>query len=442
MKDAGRILVVDDSRETIEVLRRNLETEGYAVAAAASAVEAIKLLEGGPVDLVITDYRMPGIDGMDLIRHVTENFRDLPVVMITGYGSIGHAVDAVKAGAVEYLAKPFTDAELSNAVKRALLGRAPRHWDETAVPLPPGMIGNAPSMRKVYGLLAKASAVDAPVFITGENGTGKELAARAIHYTGTRAAAPFVAVNCGAIPETLFESELFGHVKGAFTGADQTRAGYFQTADGGTIFLDEIGELAPGMQVKLLRAVQEGEVAMVGSSKPLRVDVRIIASTNRNVAALVSRGLFREDLYWRLNVIAIELPPLRERAEDIPLLVRHFISRWAREYGKKEPEVSARAMDALARHDWPGNVRELENTVQRIVVLSDGPIIDVVDLPSALRFKASAAPRTDRSLAEVEAEHIALVMEASGGNVSKAAETLGIDRKTLRTKLKKPGAEG
>ncbi len=437
MKDSPRILVVDDARETVEVLRRNLEAEGYEVSAAASAIEAIRVLEARPVDLVVTDYRMPGVDGMDLIRHVTENYRDVPVVMITGYGSIGHAVEAVKAGAIEYLPKPFTDSELADAVQCALARRVPRPPAAAPSPPPAGIVGNSPAMRSVYDLVDRASRVEAPVLITGESGTGKELVARAIHYTGSRAAAPFVAVNCGAIPEPLFESELFGHLKGAFTGADQTRAGYFQTAEGGTIFLDEVGELAPGMQVKLLRAVQEREVAMVGSRKPLRVDVRIIASTNRDISALVSRGLFREDLYWRLNVIAIELPPLRDRPGDLPLLVRHFISRWAREYGKTEPEIVPRAMDALSRHDWPGNVRELENAVQRLVLLCDGPLIDVVDLPASLRFRASAGPRADRTLAEVEAEHIALVVEAAGGNISKAASTLGIDRKTLSAKLKK-----
>jgi two-component system response regulator HydG len=439
---ARHILVVDDSPETLEVMGRTLGGMGYAVLTAASVSEALPLLDSNTVDLVVTDYRMPGIDGMELTRHVRENHRDTEVVMITGYGSIDNAVAAMKSGAAEYLSKPFTEEELTIAVGRALAKLAARrlgHGRGPAVPrAPQGLIGQSAAMSAVFRVIEKAAPVSAPVIVTGESGTGKEMVARAAHYSGPRASAPFIAVNCGAIPETLIESELFGYVKGSFTGADRSRAGYFQTAERGTIFLDEVSETSPAMQVKLLRVVQEREIAMIGARKAITVDVRIIAATNKDLAVLVHRGLFREDLYYRLNVIAIALPPLRDRGDDLMLLARHFATRYAREYGKEEPGFSERALDALRRYSWPGNVRELENTIQRIVLLGDGGTIEAADLPEPMRFTLSVGRRLDRTLSEVEAEHVAAVLASVGGNRSRAAKILGIDRKTLASRLPRP----
>jgi len=329
--------------------------------------------------------------------------------------------------------------ELSAAVRRSLQRLAAHrlgHGRGPAVPrAPQGLIGQSEQMQSVFALVEKAASVSAPVIVTGESGTGKEMVARAIHYSGPRASAPFVAVNCGAIPEQLIESELFGYLKGSFTGADQSRAGYFQTAERGTIFLDEVAETSPAMQVKLLRVVQDGEIAMIGSRKAIKVDVRIIAATNKDLAGLVQRQLFREDLYYRLNVITVALPPLRKRGEDLLLLATHFAARYAREYGKPQPQLSDLAVDALRRYSWPGNVRELENTIQRLVLMSDGAVLDAADLPEFMRFSASTARGLDRSLADVEAEHVSAVLASVGGNRSRAARILGIDRKTLSAKL-------
>ena len=436
---AEQILVVDDTPETLEVLGRTLGGLGYAVLTAASAAEALPILDSYAVDLVVTDFRMPGIDGLELTRHIRENHRDTEVVMITGYGSIHNAVSAMKSGVAEYLAKPFTEEELTGAVRQALEKLAARRLGQgrgPSVPFAPqGLIGQSESMHAVFRLIEKAAPVPAPVIVTGESGTGKEMVARAIHYSGPRASAPFVAVNCGAIPETLIESELFGFVKGSFTGADQSRAGYFQTAERGTIFLDEVSETCPALQVKLLRVVQEKEIAMIGSRKSITVDVRIIAATNKDLAELIRRGLFREDLYYRLNVITIAIPPLRERGNDLMLLARHFAMRYAREYGKEEPRFAERTLDALRRYNWPGNVRELENTIQRIVLLGEGGIIEAADLPEPMRFTLSAARQLDRTLAQVEDEHVAAVLESVGGNRSQASRILGIDRKTLAVRL-------
>ena len=443
-KKTARILVVDDARATIEILQRNLSVRGYEVLAASSAIEAIGILESSQIDLVIADYKMPGVDGMHLTQHIRENFRGTEVVMITGYGSIAGAVNAMKAGADEYLAKPFTDEELFDAVTRALRERAPRAESPTGNPpaplAPQGLIGDSEPMKRVFQMIEKARSVTAAVLISGESGTGKEMVARAIHYTGPRSSAPFVAVNCGAIPETLIESELFGYVKGAFTGADQSRAGYFQTAEGGTIFLDEISETSPAMQVKLLRALQEKEIAMVGSRKSIRVDARIIAATNKDLAALMSRGRFREDLFYRLHVLPMVIPPLREREDDILLLLRHFTARYTADYGKSEPRFSQKSVEILRRYDWPGNVRELENVVQRLVLMCESKVIEAPDLPQLMRFSALRGTGQLRTLEEVEAGHITEVLASAGMNKTRAARILGIDRKTLAHKLERMNA--
>jgi DNA-binding NtrC family response regulator len=436
-----QILIVDDSASTLEVLRRNLTAAGYQVFTAPGVSGAIEILEQKRMDLVVTDLKMPNVSGMDLVRHIRENFRDTEVMMITGYPSIEGAVEAVKTGAEEFLAKPFTDTELLSAVQRVLdktrVRRSGCAKADQAVPAHKGLIGRSDGMREVFIAIGKASSASATVLITGESGTGKELAARAIHYSSVRSSAPFVPVNCGGIPEGLLESELFGHVKGAFTGATESRAGFFHAADGGTIFLDEISDMSLAMQVKLLRVLQDKEVCMVGSNRTRKVDVKILAATNKDLQGLVKKGLFREDLFYRLNVITIIIPPLRERGDDILLLAHHFLTQFAAESGKGTPGFSNEALQSLRSYNWPGNVRELENVIQRLVVMTDGDLIEVPDLPSLMRFSALRNTGFTRTLAEVENEYISNVLASVDGNKTRAAEILGIDRKTLREKLKR-----
>jgi len=440
-KKKEHILVVDDSPDMLEVIQRNLEARGYRVSTSLGAVEAIKILESTPIDLVITDLKMPEVDGLSLIKHIQENLKDTEVMMITGYPSIEGAVEAVKTGAEEYLAKPFTDEELLRAVERVLEKAEIRKAAQKQSPKPPpirhGIIGESQAIQKVFNAIEKAASSSATILITGESGTGKELAARAIHYSSLRTSTPFVPINCGGIPESLLESELFGYVKGAFTGAIDTRAGFFQTAEGGTIFLDEISETSLSMQVKLLRVLQDKEVFMVGARQPIKVDVRIIAATNKDLLELINKGEFREDLYYRLNVIAIDIPPLREREGDILLLIHNFSDKFAKEFGKSAPKFSENVFQALRSYYWPGNVRELENIIQRLVLMSEGETIDAPDLPSLMRYSALRGVGPHRTLAEVEVEHIHSVLASVDNNKTKAAEILGIDRKTLREKIKK-----
>jgi two-component system response regulator HydG len=439
----ARILVVDDSPDTLEMIQRKLAGAGHVVATATGVGPATAQLEQQDFDLVVTDLKMPGASGLELVRHVRENLPDTEVMMITGYPSVSSAVTAVKAGAEEYLAKPFTDAELRAAVERALQKlrlRRLAHPDRGEAVLSRfGLVGESPPLVRLLAEIERASATTATVLLTGESGTGKELVARAIHAQGPRGRMPFVPVNCGAIPEDLLESELFGHVRGSFTGARETRPGFFQTAQRGTIFLDEIAETAPSMQVKLLRVIQDKQVVMVGARRTQQIDVRIIAATNRDLPALVSSGRFREDLYYRLDVIGIAVPPLRERGDDVLLLARHFADGHAAELGRRPPRFSDAALAALGAYGWPGNVRELENTIQRLVVMVDRDMIDVSDLPAILRFAAGNAEGDRRTLAEVEREHIRQVLDSVQGNKSRAARILGIDRKTLREKIREPG---
>jgi two-component system, NtrC family, response regulator HydG len=436
------VLVVDDVPDTVEVLRRNLASAGYRVYTAPGVAEALTIIETAPIDLVITDFKMPKISGLDLVRHIRENLKDTEVIMITGYPSVAGAVEAVKSGAEEYLAKPFTDAELFAAVHRAMDKLHRRRASHEAVsdilPSPHGLIGQSEPMIKVLKTIGKVASSSATVLITGESGTGKELVARAIQYNSPRAAAPFVPINCGGIPESLLESELFGYVKGAFTGAAETRAGFFQTADGGTIFLDEISETSLNMQVKLLRVLQEREVYMIGCTRKRKIDVRVLASTNKDLPRLIEKGLFREDLYFRLNVVTIELPPLRDRGEDIVLLINHFSRKYSQELGKPALQFTDQSLEALKNgYAWPGNVRELENIVHRLVVMAESDRIDVADLPPVMRFSISRRLDLTRTLEQVEAEYIRNVLAGVDGNRTRAAEILGVDRKTLREKLKK-----
>jgi two-component system response regulator HydG len=441
--DTPRLLVVDDVPEILEALQRKLTARGYAVFTAPGAPEAITFLGDTAVDVVITDMKMPRVSGMELIKYVSENLPDTEVMMITGYASVPDAVEAVKTGAEEYLSKPFTDEELFAAVKRVLeklrarriTERHPAAHDFARF----GLTGKSKAMGKVFQEVGKAAASNATVLVTGESGTGKELVARAIHYAGARASAPFVPVNCGAVPEELLESELFGHVKGAFTGARETRAGFFQTADGGTIFLDEIGETNLSMQVKLLRVLQDKEIYMVGSRKPQKADVRVIAASNKDLLHLVTKGAFRDDLYYRLAVLTIEIPPLRDRGEDVLLLTNVFVNKYAEELGKKAPRFSDKVIQVFREYNWPGNVRELENVVQRVVAMTDADTIDVPDLPALMRHRTVGNAKLTRPLEEIELEHIQNVLASVGGNKTEAAKILGINRKTLTKKLRYRG---
>jgi DNA-binding NtrC family response regulator len=444
-KEEEKILVVDDAPDTLELLQRSLTAEGYKVFTAAGVADALRLLDRAAVDLVITDMRMPEVPGLKLIRHVRENLPDTGIMTITGYASVKGAVEAVKTGAEEYLSKPFTDKELYAAVRRVLDGlqarrRADREMAEVRSAYH-GLIGESEVMQALYGKIEKAAATEATVLVTGESGTGKELVARTVHYVSPRASAPFVAVNCGGIPKDLIESELFGHVKGAFTGATATRPGFFQTANGGTIFLDEISETSAAMQVRLLRVLQDKEVTMVGSRRPEKVNVRVVVATNKDLTSLVEKEAFREDLYYRVDVIRIEMPPLRERGGDVLLLAGHFLAKYAAELGRPAPHFTDGVIEAFEEYDWPGNVRELENAVLRLVTMVEGDVIDLQDLPSQMRFHLRAGAGLNRTLKEVEVEHVVNVLESVGGNKSRAAKILDIDVKTLREKLKRRTGE-
>lgn len=434
-----RILAVDDSQNTLEVLKRNLQSSGYKVLTSLRVDEAVALLDEFAIDLVITDYRMPQASGLELIRHIRANHPNTEVMMITGYPSIAGAVEAVKDGAGEYLPKPFTADELLGAVQRILERLQQRRILDSANTPPDnfGIIGDSNEMARVFRRIGKAAATDANVLISGESGTGKELAARAVHYNSARRSGPFVPVNCTAIPDSLLESELFGHVKGAFTGAKEARAGFFELAVGGSIFLDEIGDASLNMQGKLLRVIQSKEFCKVGSSRSHTVDTRIIAATNKDIQSLVAEGTFREDLYYRLHVVDIPLPPLVERGDDIIVLINHFLEKFAAALRRPAPAFSDEALSALRRYAWPGNVRELENFIHRLLVITDGPVVDVGELPEPMRFSLPKGDRADRTLAEVEREHIENVLALTQNNKTRAAKILGIDRKTLREKLKR-----
>ncbi len=431
------ILIVDDSVDTLELLQRKLKKKNYQVTTAGNVNEALHLLSINTYDLVITDYKMPKLSGLELIRHIRENYRQTRIIMITGYPTIDGAVEAVKTGAEEYLTKPFTDDELFTAVSKAF---ARISEEESTLKTPVsnncyGLIGDSEVMHETYSQISKSSKINATVLIQGESGTGKELVARAIHYNSNRSSYPFMPVNCGAIPENLLESELFGHVKGAFTGAYETKAGFFLTADNGTIFLDEIGEMSLSMQVRLLRVLQEKEITMIGSNNPRKINIRIIAATNKDLQKLVEKGSFREDLFYRLNVIRLTLPPLRDRDNDILLLANHFTQKYAKEIGKKLLTFSEFTLRAFKQYYWPGNVRELENIIQRLVFMTDHNHIDITDLPEPMRYSLPKEDTELLSLKDLEKKHVQKVLNAVNGNKSKAASILGIDRKTLRVKL-------
>ncbi len=444
MNNATRILAVDDSKSTLEVIKRNLQPRGYEVYTSESIDEALPILDELGIDLVITDYRMPRGTGMDLIKHVRANHPDVEIMMVTGYPSINGAVEAIKDGAGEYLAKPFTTEELLGAVERIVAKMVHRRV-LSSPDTPPdnfGIIGDSPAMETVFQRIQKAASTNANVLIAGDSGTGKELVARAVHYNSERRASSFVPVNCTAIPDSLVESELFGHIRGAFTGAKENRAGFFEVANGGSIFLDEIGDASPTMQAKLLRVIQSGEFTKVGSSRVHTVDTRIIAATHKNLRKMVEEGTFREDLYYRINVVDIPVPPLAERGDDLLALVNYFLTKFSKEMHREVLHFSDNALQALRRHSWPGNVRELENLIQRLVVIVDHAPIETTDLPDSMRFTLPKEGGINRSLAEVEREHILNVLAMTRNNKSRAAEILGINRKTLREKMKRFGEKG
>jgi two-component system response regulator HydG len=440
------ILLVDDSQDMLEVLRRQLNALQYNTFQSTSVTDAIDLLQHARIDLLITDMRMPGLDGMHLVKYAKSNFPDLPVLVITGFPSVSGAVEAVKSGALDYLSKPFTAKELQQAVQQVF--RQQDGKTDTTVSTATeeeqtidyhGIIGQSQPVMELIDLIERIKDTRATTLIQGESGTGKELVARAIHYSGPYRQAPFVTVNCGAIPEHLLESELFGFVKGAFTGANETRPGFFHAADGGTIFLDEIGNASAAVQTRLLRVIQEKEVKMVGTNTVQKVDLRVIAATNSDLYTLSQQGQFREDLYYRLHVIDLHTSPLRQRKSDLPLLIQHFLDKYAKSYGRPKPGVTPEAMYRLKAHDWPGNIRELENAVQRALILCDGQI-EVADLPAYLhaadKTERTAQPQALLSLREMEQQHIRRVLDAVDGNKTAAAKILGINRKTLRIKLK------
>ncbi len=441
------VLVVEDDEAMRDLLVEELEDVGYRVLAADGGRAGVEMVKAEKVDLVITDLRMPDLDGFDLIRDLKARPDSPHIVMITAFGSIETAIKAVKLGAYDYITKPFEIEELVLVADKALGERSLRR---TVARLQAevekkyrfdNIVAESAAMQEVLSLVTRIAGSNASVLITGESGTGKELIARAIHYNSPRAEMPFVAVNLAAVPETLIESELFGHVKGAFTDARNDRMGMFAEANGGTIFLDEIGELAPSLQAKLLRVLQEHEVRPLGATGNLSVDVRVVAATNRDLEEMMNDGGFREDLYYRLNVIQIDLPPLRRRPDDIRPLVEHFLATAGSKFDPpRNYHLSVEAQRTLLAYPWPGNVRELENVIERGLALCEGTIIEDEDLPNHVRerrasdFLAAAVARK-MSLAELEREYIERVLEDEGGNKTRAAQRLGLDRKTLYRKL-------
>lgn len=438
------VLIVEDEELMRSILRQLIEGEGYRVFTADSTESALAVFSSNRIDVTLTDIKMSGRDGLALLDQIKAADEEAIVIIMTAYSSVDTAVAALRKGAYDYITKPFVNDDLIQTVRNALTHR--RLFQENRYlrrelrrqRADAEIIGQSEAIRAVFDLVEKVSSTSANVLIEGESGTGKELVARAIHFQSDRADKPFLAINCGALPESLLESELFGHVKGSFTGAVADKIGYFRSAAGGTLFLDEVGDMPPALQVKLLRALQEREVTPIGSSVPVRFDARIIAATNKRLETEMAEGRFREDLYYRLNVVEIDVPPLRERREDIPVLVEHFISSSARRQGIVEKEVSPAAKELFNNYDWPGNVRELEHVIERALILS-GDQIDVNDLPARLTGNTSSAAGDDKfkSLDQVEREYILEVLESVSQDKAVAAKILGIDLSTLYRKLKR-----
>ena len=442
------ILIVDDDASNLASLVKIFERLGLRVLPATSGREALDFLRGTPVEVILTDLMMPHMSGVDLLKNTKGIAPDTEVIMMTAYGTIERAVEAMREGAYDFVTKPFRRAEIERVVKRALEKQAllaenrslkAQLADARNVRPSWGIVGNAPALRRVLELARQAAPSSATVLLMGESGTGKELFARAVHGLSPRANGPCVAVNCAALPESIIEAELFGSERGAFTGATQTRDGRFSRADGGTLFLDEIGELSPHVQVKLLRVVQSGEFERVGGAHTIRVDCRIIAATNLDLAQQVKLGEFREDLYYRLNVINITLPPLRARREDIPLLADHFLRVYTEKNRKTVDGFSPGALARMVDYDWPGNVRELENSIERAVVLAKGQIIDESDLPETIIGQSRDAEELQipigTPLEEIERRVIRETLRFTGGDKKRAAQLLGIATRTIYRKI-------
>jgi len=454
----GTILVVDDDTVARDLLVEALRKEGYDVEGAADGAEAIERGRQKRFDLVLTDFRMGAVDGIAVLRDFKQRSPDTSIVLLTAFGSMEGAIEAIKQGAYDYLAKPFKKEEIKLVVQRSLEHsrlvrenarfREELRGREEMSPL----VGSSPPMLEVYKLIARVSAGKSTVLLEGESGTGKELVAHAIHSNSPRRDRPFVPINCASLADTLLESELFGHERGAFTGAFSVKQGLFESAHDGTIFLDEIGDIGSALQVKLLRVIQEQEVRRVGGTASLKVDVRVIAATNRDLAALVKEGRFRDDLFYRLNVVRIVLPPLRERREDIPMLAQHSLQKFASANAQPIRGFIPDTIALLQRYHWPGNVRELENVIERAVSLAHGPLVLPEDLPETIRTagagplddkvgKASERDDTLATLDEMAKRHLVRVLEETGGNKVRAAKILGIDRRTLYRMAERYGVE-
>ncbi|MEJ2185600.1 MAG: sigma-54 dependent transcriptional regulator [Gemmatimonadota bacterium] len=437
----ARILVVDDEHSVRDSLENWFRKDGHDVRSAANGSEALDALEASRFDAAVVDIKMPGMDGVELQERIHRIDPQLAVIMITAFASVETAVRALKQGAFDYVTKPIDPDELSHLVRRALEHRRLREEnlqlrgtiDEFVAG--DSIVGNSASMQKVMELAEHVAKTDATVLIRGESGTGKELIARAIHANSQRRYAPIIAVNCGGLPETLLESELFGHEKGAFTGAQYRRKGRLEMVDGGTLFLDEVGSISVKTQIDLLRVLETKEFHRIGGTKPVTVDFRVICATNEDLEEAVESGRFREDFYYRINVFTIEVPPLRARRSDIPLLAEHFLARFARQMNTRVRAISPQAMAMLEAYDWPGNVRELSNAIERAMVVGKGDAIMPEDLPLGGRVRSPG--NAPDSLADVEKMHIAAILDRTGWNITRAAELLGVDRTTVYNKIKK-----
>ena len=457
MDKRAKVLVVEDDRIVLKAVTQILQREGHQVLAIDDAVEGLAASQDPTVDVALLDIKMPNLSGMDLLRAIKKQRPDVEVVMMTAFATVETAVEAVKAGAYDYLTKPFENIDevsitVAKAAERKALMNRTRVLEEalTTRNMFENLIGQSAQMRSVFKLVETVSQSSATVLIQGESGTGKELVAKAIHYRSPRKDKPFVAVNCSALTDTLLESELFGHVKGAFTGATTSKKGLFEAADGGTLFLDEIGDVPLSTQVRLLRVLQEGEVKRVGANESIKVDVRVITATNVDLVQAKEKGKFREDLFYRLNVITIDLPPLRDRPEDVPLLAMHFLSVYAGKLNKKITGITPRAMEALTAHRWVGNVRELENVIERAAVLTANEVLDMEDLPPGFReapkgggdvevFSLAHLPYAQAkrlAMRAFERRYLSALLEKNSYNVSSAARAAGVDRSNFRRLLK------
>ena len=450
-----RVIVAEDDRVARELLSEILSSEGFEVTAVDDGQGAIDAMHAQSFELCVSDVRMGSVGGFEVLAAFQEHSPQTPVIILTAFGDVAGAMAAIQTGAYDYVSKPFNVEELKVTVRRALErrrlleeNRALKRDLQTRYRIET-IVGASPAMLEVYKLVARVAPTTATVLVVGESGTGKELVARAIHQNSLRSGGPFVAVNCTALTESLLESELFGHAKGAFTGAVAAKRGLFEEAHGGTLFLDEIADIGGKMQAQLLRALQDGEIRRVGSTEPIKVDTRIVAATNRDLEAEVKAGRFRDDLFFRIHVVTLKLPPLRERQSDLPLLVEHFIAKFASRSGRAEGAgIAPEAMTALCRYAWPGNVRELENAIERSLTLAEGGVILYSDLPPEIVGPAATHPSGSRSLyddrptlAELERRYIDLILQETGGNKKRAAEILGIDRRTLYRSLGRAEAE-